>query len=161
MVVRTAVAILSYLLASHGTAPRIPAVYGAPLFISEVPVPDPVPQASADTARSEQDSSERVDNKTGDAETTTQTTPAGDEAETTPAGDEGVDNQSPSQDAVPPSISPFPVIIFSHGLGGCRATYSGTCCDLASHGYVVAAVEHRYMMMMLPTIFYHTIRPLL
>ena len=37
----------------------------------------------------------------------------------------------------------FPVIVFSHGLGGMRTTYSGICCDLASHGYVVAAVEHR------------------
>lgn len=40
---------------------------------------------------------------------------------------------------------PFPVIVFSHGLGGMRTTYSGICCDLASHGYVVAAVEHRYI----------------
>lgn len=40
---------------------------------------------------------------------------------------------------------PFPVIVFSHGLGGMRSTYSGICCDLASHGCVVASVEHRYM----------------
>ena len=37
----------------------------------------------------------------------------------------------------------FPVVVFSHGLGAMRTTYSGICCDLASHGYVVASVEHR------------------
>lgn len=41
---------------------------------------------------------------------------------------------------------PFPVIVFSHGLAGMRTTYSGICCDLASHGYVVAAIEHRYIL---------------
>lgn len=38
----------------------------------------------------------------------------------------------------------FPVIVYSHGLGGMRTCYSATACDLASHGYVVACVEHRY-----------------
>ena len=36
-----------------------------------------------------------------------------------------------------------PVVLFSHGLGGMRTTYNGICSDLASHGYVVASVEHR------------------
>ncbi|KAI8380000.1 platelet-activating factor acetylhydrolase [Choanephora cucurbitarum] len=38
---------------------------------------------------------------------------------------------------------PFPVIVFSHGLGGNRLIYSCICSDLASHGFVVAAIEHR------------------
>ncbi|KAL3688577.1 hypothetical protein R1sor_014886 [Riccia sorocarpa] len=36
----------------------------------------------------------------------------------------------------------LPVVIFSHGLWSCRTGYSALCCDLASHGYVVVAVEH-------------------
>ena len=39
--------------------------------------------------------------------------------------------------------SPLPVIMFSHGSGGMRTNYSAICCDLASHGYLVAAIEHR------------------
>ncbi|ORX88355.1 hypothetical protein K493DRAFT_319532 [Basidiobolus meristosporus CBS 931.73] len=37
----------------------------------------------------------------------------------------------------------FPVVIFSHGLGGCRTTYSSICGEIASHGFVVCAIEHR------------------
>ena len=37
------------------------------------------------------------------------------------------------------------MIVFSHGLGGMRSCNSAIVCDLASHGYVVAAVEHRYV----------------
>ena len=37
----------------------------------------------------------------------------------------------------------FPVVVFSHGLSGHFFAYSGICSDLASHGYVVAAVEHK------------------
>ena len=37
----------------------------------------------------------------------------------------------------------FPVIVFSHGIGSSFFPYSSICCDLASHGFVVAALEHR------------------
>ena len=37
----------------------------------------------------------------------------------------------------------FPVVVFSHGLGTSFFTYSGICSDLASHGFVVAALEHK------------------
>ncbi|KAK0526225.1 hypothetical protein OC835_005362 [Tilletia horrida] len=37
----------------------------------------------------------------------------------------------------------FPCAVFSHGLGGTRVTYSAYCAALASHGVVVAAIEHR------------------
>ncbi|KAF2100333.1 hypothetical protein NA57DRAFT_64939 [Rhizodiscina lignyota] len=37
----------------------------------------------------------------------------------------------------------WPVVIFSHGLGGSRNAYSHICGTLASHGIVVIAPEHR------------------
>lgn len=37
----------------------------------------------------------------------------------------------------------FPVVVFSHGLGGSRTMYSTVCGDLASYGFVVVAMEHR------------------
>lgn len=38
----------------------------------------------------------------------------------------------------------LPVMIFTHGLGGMRTTYSSTCNELASYGWFVASLEHRY-----------------
>ncbi|KAI1103424.1 platelet-activating factor acetylhydrolase, isoform II-domain-containing protein [Jackrogersella minutella] len=37
----------------------------------------------------------------------------------------------------------FPVVFFSHGLGGSRTCYSAICGELASNGLVVVAMEHR------------------
>ncbi|BFZ64030.1 hypothetical protein YB2330_005168 [Saitoella coloradoensis] len=34
-------------------------------------------------------------------------------------------------------------MLFSHGLGGSRGAYAAYCAGLASHGVVVAAIEHR------------------
>nr|XP_024390730.1 platelet-activating factor acetylhydrolase 2, cytoplasmic-like isoform X2 [Physcomitrium patens] len=36
----------------------------------------------------------------------------------------------------------LPVVIFCHGMWACRTTYTLACCDIASHGYIVVAVEH-------------------
>ena len=66
-----------------------------------------------------------------------QDTPANGDTQPSSGGDEGVNDQSTNQ------RPPMPVIIFSHGLGSMRTTYSGICCDLASHGYIVTSVEHR------------------
>jgi platelet-activating factor acetylhydrolase len=37
----------------------------------------------------------------------------------------------------------FPLLIFSHGLGGTRTTYSSLCGEFASCGFVIVALEHR------------------
>ena len=37
----------------------------------------------------------------------------------------------------------FPLMLFSHGLGGTRTMYSGICGEFASYGFIVCAVEHR------------------
>jgi len=46
--------------------------------------------------------------------------------------------------SLPPGGERYPVILFSHGYGGFRAQNSNQVIELASQGYVVAAVEHTY-----------------
>lgn len=50
-----------------------------------------------------------------------------------------------TENALPitPPNSRFPVMIFSHGLGGSRNAYSQWCGSIASYGVFVAAIEHR------------------
>lgn len=37
----------------------------------------------------------------------------------------------------------FPLMMFSHGLGGSRTAYSSLCGEFASYGFIVCAIEHR------------------
>ena len=41
------------------------------------------------------------------------------------------------------SSSCLPVVVFSHGYGSIRTSSTALSCDLASHGFVLACVEHR------------------
>lgn len=42
------------------------------------------------------------------------------------------------------SIGRAPLLVFSHGGGEMKETYSGQLADLASHGFVVAAIAHAF-----------------
>jgi dienelactone hydrolase len=45
---------------------------------------------------------------------------------------------------LPGDVRRFPVVLFSHGLGENTSRYSAQLEELASHGYLVAAIDHTY-----------------
>lgn len=47
-------------------------------------------------------------------------------------------------DASPAAGRRFPLIVFSHGMNSARFLYSSLLQDLASHGFVVAAIDHPF-----------------
>lgn len=49
----------------------------------------------------------------------------------------------PASVDAPVKVGRYPVVVFSHGLVGTRGAYSQLCGELASHGLVVVAPEHR------------------
>ena len=50
-----------------------------------------------------------------------------------------------SNDIIKQHGNKFPIVIFSHGLSACRSFYSAFCTELASQGFIVAAIEHRFI----------------
>jgi pimeloyl-ACP methyl ester carboxylesterase len=45
-------------------------------------------------------------------------------------------------DAAPIADQRFPIVVFSHGLGGCMEMYTELCQQIASYGFWVVAMEH-------------------
>lgn len=55
-----------------------------------------------------------------------------------------ISTQSFSNLPIAQTDSQFPVLIFSHGLGGMRVQNTAYIQELVSHGYVIAAMDHSY-----------------
>lgn len=58
-------------------------------------------------------------------------------------GGYGVKNDAGTPPPGEPESPIFPLLMFSHGLGGTRTTYSSVCGEFASYGFIVIAIEHR------------------
>lgn len=57
--------------------------------------------------------------------------------------DDKRDRDVPVRLYVPKGAGPFPVIVFSHGLGGSRQGYAYLGRHWASHGYVCVHIQHK------------------
>jgi predicted dienelactone hydrolase len=55
------------------------------------------------------------------------------------------ENPSQKPDRFEVEEEKFPVIVFSHGISGNRFIYSTISASIASYGYVVVVIEHRYL----------------
>ena len=115
--------------------PRMPALEGAPLYQYDL-------KQAADTSGSEKASSPPDLSSTEREE--------GERQDETSKKDERQSDQSAEEEqttTAPLMATPkiFPVVVFSHGLTGWRTICGGICSDLASQGFVVAAMEHRYV----------------
>jgi predicted dienelactone hydrolase len=115
--------------------PRVPAFEGAPLYQHNSKQDTGITTSNKASSRpdlsTEHEEGEMAgENDTSKEEGQQQSDQSAEEEQTTTA---------------PPSATSeaFPVIVFSHGLASMRTICSGICSDLASQGFVVAAVEHR------------------
>ncbi|MCL4755552.1 MAG: hypothetical protein KJ015_35700 [Myxococcales bacterium] len=57
---------------------------------------------------------------------------------------EGIHTNSRDAPALEPGASRFPIVIMSHGFKNVREAYTSFAEQLASHGFVVAAISHAY-----------------
>ena len=97
-------------------------MYGAPLF----------------STSSEQEASQPVQTSTN--------FPAQDgngDCDLQPQSEAQTEESVPKESAQTMSQEMFPIVVYSHGLGAMRTTYSAICCDIVSHGFIVACVEHQ------------------
>lgn len=114
--------------------PRVPAFEGAPLY----------QHRSKQVADTGDKASDPSDVKTEDKEG--ETVENGTSKEEQRQSDQSAEEEQwTTTTMTPPTVTPeiFPVVVFSHGLAAMRTMYCGICSDLASHGLIVAAVEHR------------------
>lgn len=54
-----------------------------------------------------------------------------------------LDAQSKASSSEGGSPEKYPILVFSHGMASSRTASSQYCGELASRGYIVAAIEHR------------------
>ncbi|KAI4735890.1 hypothetical protein E4T50_13588 [Aureobasidium sp. EXF-12298] len=70
--------------------------------------------------------------------------PSTDDREEDQKSDETTEEEESIEKDEPADAPPkFPLMIFSHGLGGTKTAYSSVCGEFASYGFVVLALEHR------------------